>query len=327
MPRAPTFSSQRARAPATPLAAPATTKKKRRRKPKKPQPLPTSACAPHASAPALLPSELYSFLSPTWTLTTSFPDAPRKLSSLRCLTYNTFSSSPIHSPHQTTALLRVLREARFDIAALQEVTLAFFAAIQRAGWAREYVVSGAREYLRAAGKGDGGKGKEGGPEAVVFLVRRELVGAGSEVGFVRLPCGRGEAGKALVVLRLFGAGVEQVRFALQFLLGLTNDVLVAPNRLVPLLLPPSQRPSPDDPVPTRTLPPIPLFNPLDLPSRLQQLLPRRTPPPRLPNRLLPLLLLVLGRRGPLSLLPDVRRTVPFRRWGVEEEDEEGEEDR
>lgn len=214
MPRAP---RNRKAAEALPSAPPGTNKR-RRRKPKKPQ----AAVADDDAAPqhahhrrhaalALLPSELYTFLSPSWRPTPSFLAAPTPLSSLRCLTYNTFSSSPTHSPHQTTALLRVLHEARFDIAALQEVTPAFFAALQKAGWTKEYALSGAQEFLHAAGHGGGGWGKEGGPEAVVLLVRRELVGAGSRVGFVRMPTGRGEGGKALVVLRLFSRGEEQVR--------------------------------------------------------------------------------------------------------------------
>jgi len=71
-----------------------------------------------------------------------------------------------------------LRSSRADFICLQEVSTVFERLLQREGWAREFVVTRTREYFEAAGEGQGrGRGgKEGGPEAVVVMVRKDLVG-------------------------------------------------------------------------------------------------------------------------------------------------------
>lgn len=183
---------------------------------------PGSASEPAAkSAAPLSPSHLFAFAaaSARWEpFSSSLPPA-RALSSrpLRVVTWNTYSASPGHSDAQTRTLLRTLRSARADIIALQEISAEFEAHLQREAWARDFAMSVSREFFNAAGAGAGARGgKEGKPEAVVVMVRTELLGRGSAVSYERLEVGPGERGKALVQLRLKGASGGEVRKCTDF---------------------------------------------------------------------------------------------------------------
>jgi endonuclease/exonuclease/phosphatase family metal-dependent hydrolase len=131
---------------------------------------------------------------------------------LKCATYNTFSCSPAHSPHQTRALLSIIHNLNADIISLQEVSVAFYRALMEQEGTGEYYASSLERYFEVAGLGVGGKGgKQGGREGVVMLVKKELVGRGSEVRMVMMESARGEGGKALLVLKLVHEGEEKVR--------------------------------------------------------------------------------------------------------------------
>ncbi|GAA5940870.1 hypothetical protein JCM10213_007990 [Rhodosporidiobolus nylandii] len=132
------------------------------------------------------------------------PSPPSPHLRLKALTYNTFSSAPSHTLSQSAALLRLIEGADADVVALQEVSSAFFSLLSREGWVRErYAVTTPEEFWAAAGEGHRGPGsKEGEREACVLLLRKELLGRGSEAGFVRLDRARDEQGKAAVWARL-----------------------------------------------------------------------------------------------------------------------------
>ncbi|GAA5890918.1 hypothetical protein JCM6882_008856 [Rhodosporidiobolus microsporus] len=135
--------------------------------------------------------------------------------SLSLLTYNTFSSSPSHTPLHSSALLSLLRSSHAHVLALQEISLAFFRLLVSQPWVRDsWAATTPEGYWGVAGEGGGGPGsKQGAREACVVLVRKELLGRGSGVGFVKLPRARDEQGKALVVASLHSAGREQLRIA------------------------------------------------------------------------------------------------------------------
>ncbi|GAA6035253.1 hypothetical protein JCM8097_008785 [Rhodosporidiobolus ruineniae] len=142
------------------------------------------------------------------------PSPSSSPTSLSFLTYNTFSSSPTHSPLQSTAVLDLLRSARADVIALQEVTAAFFRRLQDQAWVQQaYVLANTPEgFWTVAGKDGRGPGsKPGEREACVVLVRKDLVGRGSRVELVKLPRASDEGGKAAVVVNLHSGGREQLR--------------------------------------------------------------------------------------------------------------------
>ncbi|KAM0756491.1 hypothetical protein T439DRAFT_376671 [Meredithblackwellia eburnea MCA 4105] len=153
-------------------------------------------------------SNLYIFKSGQWsplspsTSSTSSSNACCK--SLKLLTYNTWSSSPSHSPHQSQAIIHILRHSKAHIIALQELDQQLQQNLLSQNWLRDnYVISTVDSYWHTIGQGDGGTGKEGRPEAVIVLVRRELaINAHARVSFVKMDNGKGEQGKGLVVLDL-----------------------------------------------------------------------------------------------------------------------------
>ncbi|GAA5851569.1 hypothetical protein JCM9279_006901 [Rhodotorula babjevae] len=135
----------------------------------------------------------------------------RTLGKLVVLTYNTWSSSPSHTSAQSRAILDLLRTSRSDLVVLQEVTSAFFRLLSHEHWLRDWAVSTPDDFWRVAGKGAKKRGKEGDDEACVLLVRRALVGPGSEVKMARLDRARDEGGRAAIALKLCSRGVEQIR--------------------------------------------------------------------------------------------------------------------
>ena len=135
---------------------------------------------------------------------------------LKVLTYNTWSSSPTHSPFQAHSLIRTLGFASRDgvgVIALQEVTPEFGALVRSQDWVkRDWLVTSVEDYLRVAGdptkgggggrRGGGGRVKEGGKEAVMLMVRKGLVGRGSGVKLVRMVVPKDDRGRAVVVMDL-----------------------------------------------------------------------------------------------------------------------------
>ncbi|GAA5986376.1 hypothetical protein JCM5350_002898 [Sporobolomyces pararoseus] len=160
----------------------------------------------------------YSSSSSKWSqnsLATSSESPTSSPTSLRLLTWNTFSSSPEHRQSQALAILSHLAESRADIVSLQEVSKPFESLLRRESWSQAgWVMTSLDEYWRAAGKDGQGKGKkEGKREGVLILVRRELWSEESEIGFVKLKRGNNEQAKALVVLRILRDGSEILRLA------------------------------------------------------------------------------------------------------------------
>ncbi|GAA5939914.1 hypothetical protein JCM3775_007148 [Rhodotorula graminis] len=127
------------------------------------------------------------------------------------LTYNTWSSSPLHTSAQSRAILDLVRTSRSDLVVLQEVTSTFFRLLSHEPWLREWFVSTPDDFWRVAGTGAKKRGKEGDDEACVVLVRRALVGRGTEVKMARLDRARDEGGRAAIAVKLCSRGVEQIR--------------------------------------------------------------------------------------------------------------------
>jgi len=136
---------------------------------------------------------------------------------LKVFSYNTWSSSPTHSPFQTHSLLRTLGHVSRDgagVIALQEVTPELGALVRAEDWVkRDWLITSDKDYLNAAGeppKGGHGTGsyrggvkpKPGGKEAVMLMVKRSLVGQGSGVSIARLPVPRDDRGRALLTFDL-----------------------------------------------------------------------------------------------------------------------------
>ena len=264
------------------------------------------------------PTRLFAFAASSglWEAFTPTPltsTKPLTTRPLRIVTWNTYSSSPGYTDAQARTLLRVMRSSRGDVFALQEVSAAFEALLQREAWVRDFAISQSREFFDEAGDGAGGGGKEGGPEAVLLMVRKELVGRGSALTYERLKVGPGERGKALVLLRLVGAtGVEVSRQVLGS--GNLADTLIfpvgSPHSHVALYLAATERTHPPRAVPARPLAPrrhpSPLFDPS---RRFQHLSTRRTcasfPTP--PRRRYPTTIRSFSRRT------NFRRTLPLYR--------------
>ncbi|GAA6007041.1 hypothetical protein JCM11491_001486 [Sporobolomyces phaffii] len=143
------------------------------------------------------------------------PSRPRGATSLKLLTYNTWSSSPAQTHSQTRALVAVLASARADLVSLQEVSAAFEAALRAEGWVQaEWVLSSLDEYWTHAGKDGQGRGrKDAHREGVVVMIRRTVWTDESHVGFVKLKRANNEQAKALVVIKLVQAGIEVLRLA------------------------------------------------------------------------------------------------------------------
>lgn len=96
------------------------------------------------------------------------------------------------------AVLDQLRAGQFDLIALQEVNRNFEKSILRESWTMDFIVTSLNDSARE------------GVEGCLLLVRRELVGRGSLVEFVKLAGARNEI-KGLIVLKLFEQGREKVR--------------------------------------------------------------------------------------------------------------------
>ncbi|GAA5824846.1 hypothetical protein JCM3770_001142 [Rhodotorula araucariae] len=141
--------------------------------------------------------------------------AERRTNRLAILTYNTWSSAPTHTLAQSRAVLAVVRDARADVVALQEVTARFFALMCDEPWLRTggWVLTTPDAFWRVAGKGAKHRGKDGESEACVLLVRQGLLGRGSELRMTRLERAKDEGGKAAIALKLFSHGEERVRLA------------------------------------------------------------------------------------------------------------------
>ncbi|BGP45009.1 hypothetical protein JCM10450v2_000824 [Rhodotorula kratochvilovae] len=179
---------------------------------------------------------------------------------LTVLTYNTWSSSPTHSPTQSRAILALLRDARADLIALQEVTSRFFALLLAEPWLRTggWALTTPEAFFRAAGHGAKHRGKEGEDESCVLLVREGLLGRGSEVRMRRLERARDEGGKAAIALRLFSGGEERVRLATSHFSSLPNNVALRGRQYNTCLSflsasapPPSSATTPSAPPPLR----------------------------------------------------------------------------
>lgn len=133
------------------------------------------------------------------------------------MTYNTWSSSPSHTPAQSRAVLSLVRDAGADIVLLQEVSPSFFRLLCAEPWLRaegRWALTTADEFFRAAGTGARKRGKEGEREACVVLVRvgEGRLGRGADVWMTRLERARDEGGKAAIALRLCDdEGDERVR--------------------------------------------------------------------------------------------------------------------
>ncbi|POY73909.1 hypothetical protein BMF94_3080 [Rhodotorula taiwanensis] len=157
------------------------------------------------------------------TLPDRAPHFTDSTSTLRLMTYNTYSCDPSHTQSQTRALLAVLEQARADIIALQEVSDGFFRALQN--WAardstsrrkdggHEWVMTAAQDFWHAAGPNaaKGPRRKKGQREACLLLLRRGLVGTGSTVRIGRLDKAKDEGGKAALALSLVSDGQEKLR--------------------------------------------------------------------------------------------------------------------
>lgn len=182
----------------------------------------------------------YSSSSSKWSqnsLATSSESPTSSPTSLRLLTWNTFSSSPEHRQSQALAILSHLAESRADIVSLQEVSKPFESLLRRESWLQAgWVITSLDEYWRAAGKDGQGKGKkEGKREGVLILVRRELWSEESEIGFVKLKRGNNEQAKALVVLRILRDGSEIVSRLFRFARSVSRfcaDWIILPLSLV-----------------------------------------------------------------------------------------------
>lgn len=203
------------------------------------------------------------------TLPDRAPHFTDSTSTLRLMTYNTYSCDPSHTQSQTRALLAVLEQARADIIALQEVSDGFFRALQN--WAarhstsrrkdggHEWVMTAAQDFWHAAGPNaaKGPRRKKGQREACLLLLRRGLVGTGSTVRIGRLDKAKDEGGKAALALSLVSDGQEKVSCASSHPLVLVPwsgsspslcpnsdsllHVLAAPTRHVSLFCPPAKR--------------------------------------------------------------------------------------
>ncbi|GAA5974071.1 hypothetical protein JCM11641_008246 [Rhodosporidiobolus odoratus] len=172
---------------------------------------------------------VYDALTARWTPLDplELPDCPHALPSssssssssdmkplrLNCLTYNTFSSSPTHTLSQSTALLSLLRHSTADIIALQEVSATFFSRLEEQDWVRQgYAITTPQGFWAVAGQGRRGpKSKDGEREACVLMMRKGMMGKGSEVGCFRMDRARDEQGKAAIYAKLFSEGDEQLR--------------------------------------------------------------------------------------------------------------------
>ncbi|KAK4705583.1 hypothetical protein P7C70_g623, partial [Phenoliferia sp. Uapishka_3] len=195
-------------------------------------PLPVTTPPPLTSA---FPSNLF-HLTRSGALEAFTPNLPatRFLSSrsIRCLTYNTYSASPSYTTRQSISLLRVIRSTRADLIVLQEVSETLEALLHREAWARDYVMSTTRGFSEAAGKGNGGGGKAGGEEAVLVMVKKDLMEMGSRCEFERLEVGPAEGGKALVELRLMNAsGNEQLRLVTSHFSSLPQNAHIRRTQL------------------------------------------------------------------------------------------------
>ncbi|GAA6059068.1 hypothetical protein JCM10212_002039 [Sporobolomyces blumeae] len=190
-------------------AAPASTASPRAKHP------PGARRPPRRGPEQLQPSSLYSYASATSTWTAHVALEPKSLpTSLRLLTYNTWSSSPSHTRSQTRALLDLLRDSRADIVALQEVSESFETTLRSEGWFRgEWSMSSLEAFWSVAGKDGNGKGKkEGQKEGNVVLVRTALVGKGTSVGIVRFKRANNERAKAAIQLSIMDPdGTEKLR--------------------------------------------------------------------------------------------------------------------
>lgn len=168
-------------------------------------------------------SSLYTFNpgQQCWSTTNQFPVEPlESISTLKVLTYNTWSCSPTHSHYQESAIFQILKENQLDIICLQEVSTKFGNRLREQNFiGAEYSMTGLNDYFRAIGNIDSnGKGKM--KEGVVVLIRKGLIGRGSSVQFVRLNCADEERGKGLVILKLYRGGKECVRIVGQTLTSL-----------------------------------------------------------------------------------------------------------
>lgn len=183
------------------------------------------AAAPPAAAPpsaTLHPSQFTSYNPTTssWEALTPSRFAWPSPAAITLLTYNTWTSSPSHSPLQSLALLEILQQANADILALQEITLPFYTSLLAQPWLREgYCLPASLEFwwsVTESPAAGGGQqkvkgGKKGAREACVLLVRKELVGKGSWSALRVLERARGEGGKGWVEVGLTdGGGRERV---------------------------------------------------------------------------------------------------------------------
>lgn len=178
---------------------------------------------PSSQPTGLVPANLYSYSNQqsTWSrmdaaaLSVAPPEVIIPGSDLSCLSYNTWSSNPAHSPFQSHSILRSLHKAAqtqsLGLISLQEVTQEFETLLRREEWVQQgWVVSGVHDYLAVAGDpprgGSGWRGgvrpKQGGKEAVIILIRSNLVGQGSTVQLAKLGVPQGDRGRALVILDL-----------------------------------------------------------------------------------------------------------------------------
>ncbi|GAA5853480.1 hypothetical protein JCM8547_002473 [Rhodosporidiobolus lusitaniae] len=223
-----------------------------------------SSSAPHPSRPQQRgtanqaaqhsPYIVYSPSDARWTAldpSSLSLDSPTTLSSLSCLTYNTFSSSPTHSPAQSRALLRVLRRAAergSHVIALQEVSSAFFSRLTSEPWVKEnWATTTPEGFWKVAGHGGKGpKSKEGEREACVLLVKKEVLGRGSSIDLVKLPRARDEQGKAVIVAKLRNGGRERIRILTSHFTSLPENASIRASQYrqcLSLLSRPSSSPS------------------------------------------------------------------------------------
>lgn len=208
------------RDPLLPSASTSTANSKSKRAKSKSQRAPPPIHSPSHFEPSSFQS--FNPSSQTWSPSAlnSFPINPSRIVNLKCLTYNTFSSSPSHNHYQTLALLEILKSSECDVIALQEVSQSFEKSLKEESYFKTgFSMTSWKDYTRIAGKGTGGRGKPGSVEGVMILVRKELIGRGSSCGVVKLNVAQGEGGKGLVIVKLFSGQQEVLRLVSTLLLS------------------------------------------------------------------------------------------------------------
>ncbi|KDE08268.1 hypothetical protein MVLG_01534 [Microbotryum lychnidis-dioicae p1A1 Lamole] len=142
--------------------------------------------------------------------------------SLRLVTYNTWSSSPNYSQAQSRALLMVLESSQADVISLQEVSHPLQTQLRSADWVRKhYLLTRLEDFWFVSRKGGSvqvqklrGVGKkEGTREGVLMLVRKGLLeqrGWEAQVEYISMQRNQDEKDKAIILLRMMDSeGGEQ----------------------------------------------------------------------------------------------------------------------